>query len=260
MGRSYMKIGCLLSVREKATRFPKKVLQNINGYTVTECLLKRLSLTKNIDQIIVSTSTNPGDEVLVQLAEANGFSAFRGSEEDKLARYYQTALHYNLDAVVIVDGDDLLCFPEGIDLIAQELRLDIAECIYLESLPLGAASTGLTIKALEKVISLKDENDTEVWGGYFIGSGYFKTKSLAMQDKIFNHPEIRLTLDYEEDYNFLKAVFSYFNCIDFTSYELMDLLINIKPELVKINEVAQKKYEQHIANAAAVKFKTLEEV
>lgn len=255
-----MKIGCLLSVREKATRFPKKVLQDINGYTITECLLKRLALTKNIDQIIVSTSTHPGDDVLVRLAETNGVSAFRGSEDDKLARYHQTALHYGLDAVVIVDGDDLLCFPEGIDLIAQELRRDSADCVYLENLPLGAASTGLTFKALEKVISLKDESDTEVWGGYFIGSGHFKTKSLAMQDSIFNHPEIRLTLDYEEDYNFLKAVFSYFNSIDFSSYQLMDLLVNIKPELVKINEVAQLKYEKHIANAAPVKFKTLEEV
>lgn len=255
-----MKIGCLLSVREKATRFPKKVLQDVAGLTITECLLKRLALANKVDDIILSTSTHPGDDILVQLAEKNDFSAFRGSEEDKLARYYQTALHHQLDAVVIVDGDDLLCFPEGIDCVAEELRKGESDCVYLQHLPLGAAATGLTTKALERVMSLKDENDTEVWGGYFIGSGLFNTKGITLPDTLYHHPEIRLTLDYQEDYDFLKAVFSHFNSIEFSSYELMDLLVNKEPQLVKINESAQKKYENHIANAAPVKFKTLEEV
>lgn len=254
-----MKIGCLLSVREKATRFPKKVLQNIAGLTVTECLLRRISMVSKIDNIILATSTNKDDDILVHLAEKNGFLSFRGSEEDKLLRYYQAALHYNLDAVVIVDGDDLLCFPEGIDFVAEELRNSDADCVYMENVPLGAASTGLKTQALKRVIELKDENDTEVWGGYFIGSGVFKAKGITLNDPVFLHPEIRLTLDYQEDYDFLQEVFSHFDDINFTSYELMDLLTNKNPELVNINHLAQKKYESHIANAAPVKFKKLEE-
>ena len=79
-------------------------------------------MAKGVDQVILSTSVHADDAVLADLAAAEGFAAFRGSEDDKLDRYYQTALHYGLDAVVIVDGDDPFCFPEGIDLVAAALR------------------------------------------------------------------------------------------------------------------------------------------
>ena len=251
-----MKIGCLLSVREKATRLPKKVLLDVAGKPLTVRLLERLSMSKEVDQVILSTSINKDDQILVDLAHKDGFAAFCGSEDDKLDRYYRTALHYGLDAVVIVDGDDPFCFPEGIDLVANALRKGDNDCVYMSGLPLGAASTGLTTAALRRVLELKDELDTEVWGGYFIGSGYFKTQEIQINDALLNHPEIRLTLDYEEDYEFITQVVKELGCrTDFTSFDLMDLLVNKKPELNEINLVAQERYKKHIQKSAPVKFK-----
>ena len=250
-----MKIGCLLSVREKATRLPNKVMLKISGIPIAECLLKRLTLAKKIDQIILSTSVDTRDKVLVDLANRLGFSSFCGSEEDKLARYYETAKAYNLNGVIIVDGDDLLCFPEMIDAAAEELSKGNVDCVYLSGLPLGAASIGVTFEALEKVLKIKAENDTEVWGGYFIGSGKFKTKEITVSDPLLNHPEIRLTLDYIEDYQLLQGIFNEMGGrIDFSSYELMNLLVNKRPELVDINKSAQERYEKHLTKAAPVRF------
>ena len=251
-----MKIGCLLSVREKATRLPKKVLLDVAGKPLTARLLERLSMAKCVDQVILSTSVHPDDQILADLAQKECFASFRGSEEDKLDRYYQTALHYGLDAVVIVDGDDPFCFPEAIDLVAGALREGGADCVYLSGLPLGAASTGLTTDALRRVLELKDECDTEVWGGYFIGSGRFKSREIRVSDPLLNHPEIRLTLDYEEDYELVTRIVEAFgNRTDFTSRELMELLVNLQPELAGINKEAQKRYESHLQKCAPVKFK-----
>jgi len=251
-----LKIGCLLSVREKATRLPQKVLLDVAGKPLTVRLLERLSMAKKVDQVILSTSTHLDDAVLVDLAQREGFPTFRGSEEDKLDRYYQTALHYGLDAVVVVDGDDPFCFPEGIDLVAGALREGGADCVYLSGLPLGAASTGLTTVALRRVLELKDECDTEVWGGYFIGSGRFKSREIRVDDALLNHPEIRLTLDYQEDYELVTSVVGAFgDRTDFTSRELMDLLVNRQPELTSINREAQRRYESHLQKCAPVKFK-----
>ena len=36
------------------------------------------------------------------------------------------------------------------------------------------------IGALRRVLALKDESDTEVWGGYFIGSGRFKSREIRV--------------------------------------------------------------------------------
>jgi spore coat polysaccharide biosynthesis protein SpsF (cytidylyltransferase family) len=251
-----LKIGCLLSVREKATRLPQKVLLNVAGKPLTARLLERLAMASDVDQVILSTSTNPDDEVLARLAEREGFAVFRGSEDDKLDRYFHTAKHYGLDAVIIVDGDDPFCFPEGMDMVAGVLRHNDAECVYLSGLPVGAASTGLTTDALRRVLKMKDERDTEVWGGYFIGSGCFRSEEIRIDDPLLRHPEIRLTLDYQEDYDFItKVVQALGNRMDFSSHELMDLLVNRQPELVAINAAAQERYENHLQKCAPVKFK-----
>jgi spore coat polysaccharide biosynthesis protein SpsF len=253
-----MKVGCLLSVREKATRLPKKVLLDVAGKPLTQRLLERLSLARHVDQIILSTSTHPDDQVLVKLAQGLGFSAFCGSEDDKLDRYQKTARRYGLDAVVIVDGDDLFCFPEGVDLVAQGLREGGSDCVYISGLPLGAASTGLTLDALNRVLELKDEQDTEVWGGYFIGSKYFSSREINVEEPLLNHPEIRLTLDYEDDYELIKGVIEAFQGrMDFTSLELMDLLVNRRPDIAQKNRKAQLKYEEHLRKSRPVKFKDL---
>lgn len=251
-----MKIGCLLSVREKATRLPKKVLLDVAGEPLTKRLLQRLSMAREVDTVILSTSVHPDDQVLVELAESSGYPTFQGSEDDKLERYYYTALHYDLDAAVIVDGDDLFCFPEGVDMIAKELRGGY-DCVYLEGLPLGAASTGVSTAALGRVLEIKDESDTEVWGGYFIGSGRFVTKKISITDPLLNHPDIRLTLDYEDDYLLLTTIIEELGGrIDFSSNELMDLLVNRKSELRDTNKQAQMRYQSHLAKAAPVKFKS----
>lgn len=250
-----MKIGCLLSVREKATRLPQKVLLDILGIPLTVCLLKRLCLANKIDQIVLATSTHPADDILETLAIQNGFACFRGRELDKLDRYYQAAQQFDFDAVIVVDGDDLLCFPEGVDHIAELLHKNKYDCISLDHLPLGAAATGLTTNALAKVLHLKAEEDTEVWGGYFFGSGFFNAHVTTLKDPIFHNPHIRLTLDYPEDYTLLTAIFNHMGRIDFTSHELMDLLVYKQPALCLINQSAQEKYLSHLSKAAKVRFR-----
>jgi spore coat polysaccharide biosynthesis protein SpsF len=251
-----MKVGCLLSVREKATRLHKKVLLDVAGKPLTARLLERISMANEIDEVILSTSSHPGDKVLIDIAKKEGVNFFCGSENDKLDRYYQTALKFKLDAVVIVDGDDLFCFPEIIDKISRLLKKNKTDCVCVNGLPVGAASTGIMVDALRRVLELKDEEDTEVWGGYFFDSGYFSTAEITITDPLLNHPEIRLTLDYQEDYDFIRRTIEALgNRVDFTSNELMELLINIQPELQLINFKAQKKYEVHLKEATPVRFK-----
>jgi len=253
-----MKIGALLSVRNKSTRFPGKVLKELYGQTVTEHLVDRMKMTKHIDNLIISTSVDERDAVFESIARKKNINIFRGSKEDKLKRYLDTAERFSLDGVVIIDGDNILCFPEIMDNIAVELRDDRYEAVFWKKLPLGAASHGLTRRALEKVMEIKAEEDTEVWGGYFTNSGVFKVGYFEPEDDLLRHPDIRLTMDYQEDLNFLKAVFDelYINNPLFSSHDLLSLLVNRKPDIPLINKKMQEKYEEHIAKATPIKFKS----
>ncbi len=250
-----MKIGVLISIREKSTRYPGKVLKIIGDQTVTEHLIDRLKLDGEFDHLIIATSNDKRDKVFEQFALNKKIDIYFGDKEDKLLRYFQICEHFNLDAVIIVDGDDILCFPEIVSDTIKGLRKNVYEAIFWQNLPLGAACSGLTKKALEKVIEMKAESDTEVWGGYF-NRQFFKVARLSSDKAIFNNPGIRLTMDYEEDYLLFKKIFEHFNYKNnFSSEDLLELLVNIKPELTELNKEAQLLYEEHIKKSAPIKFK-----
>jgi len=252
-----MKTAILLSIREKSTRLPGKVLKEINGKTVTELLIERIKSVNEADYIIIATSDDPRDKVFEAIAKQSGIECFFGDQDDKLKRYYQICKHYDLTGVVIVDGDDILCFPEVIASNIRLLKEMSADAIFWNNLPLGAASSALTSNALKRVLELKAENDTEVWGGYFINNPNFNVVFKETYDDLLEHPEVRMTLDYSEDFDFLVDIFSrlYTNEKIFTSHELMNYIIIENPEIMEITKNAQAKYEEHIKKAKPVKFK-----
>lgn len=252
-----MKTGLLLSIREKSTRFPGKVLKPILHQSATGHLIDRMKMVADSDYLIIATSTDPRDNVFDDIGHKKKIEVFHGDPEDKLLRYLQVCNHYGLDGCVIIDGDDILCFPEVMEKNILLLKDNNNDVIFWNNLPLGGASSGLTKTALEKVLEIKVESDTEVWGGYFTQSGAFKVKIMEPDDILFKHPEIRITLDYEEDYLFFQEIFKELYPVNpkFSSSDLMNFLVNIKPELNLMTKSAQIKYEDNIAKSVKVKFK-----
>jgi spore coat polysaccharide biosynthesis protein SpsF len=251
-----MKSAVFLSVREKATRLPKKVLLEIKGKTVTEHLIDRLKTAILPDMVVLCTSVDPRDTILVEIAKKCNIPYFTGSEDDKLDRYLQAATQFGVDFMVIVDGDDIFCDPGHIDKKIVKFQETNADFIYCPDLPLGAASSGIKLEALKKVCEIKAENDTEVWGGYFLNTGLFKVAKLDVEDEELRHPEVRMTLDYQEDYEFFKAVFEglYRPDIVFTLKEIMRLLKE-HPEISNLNEGVQEAYLQNLKKHTRVKIK-----
>ena len=80
-----------------------------------ELLLSRLSKSTLIDEIIVATSEGTENDKLQLLVESLGFNCTRGSEEDVLLRFYESAKQMNADAVVRITGDCPLIDAEIID-------------------------------------------------------------------------------------------------------------------------------------------------
>lgn len=244
-----MKCAIFLSVRNKATRLPNKHFLKIKGRTTIEHLIDRLKLACFQDMIVLCTSTNPDDDVLVDVAKKNSISYFRGSEEDKLARYLEAAKKFGIDFMVVVDGDDLFCDSVYIDKIIEAFKKTNADFIYCEGLPFGTASNGIKFSALQKVCETKKEKDTEVWGNYFLKNKNFKKVMLKASPEL-NYPQFRMSLDYREDFDFFSRVFEelgdkYGNKNIFPLIEIVNLLKK-KPEIREINSKMHAAYEQNI--------------
>lgn len=251
-----MKSAIFISVRTKSTRLPKKATLEIKGKTLVEHLIERLKLAKLPDLIVLCTSTNPNDTVLVNIAKKNGIQYFRGSKEDVLDRYLKAADAFEVDFLVVALGDAVFCSWEYIDKMIELFKKTDADFINCTELPIGTFTYGLKVEALRKVCQMKDETETEVWGGYFLVPGMFNVKELKVKEHELRRPEVRLVIDYPEDLELAKEVFNrlYKEGEVFGLKDIMRLFKK-EPELLNINKKCQELYKENLKKSAPVKFK-----
>jgi spore coat polysaccharide biosynthesis protein SpsF len=230
-----MKIGFLITARLKSTRLPLKILKDLNGKTVIERLIDRAKEIKDISEIVLCTSTNPQDKPLVDIAKENNIYYFNGDEDDVLKRLFDAAIFYNLDYFLGITADNPLITIHYSNLIVDEIKQNHDDFIKLDGLPFGAATYGMKVKALETVCKIKTIVDTEIWGSLIDRPEIFDVKTIKVKGKL-NRPELRLTLDYEEDYELIDNIYSN---VPFKKvlnlYKVIDYL-DKNPEIAKINK------------------------
>ncbi|MDA9199962.1 hypothetical protein N9O47_02500 [Candidatus Pelagibacter sp.] len=110
-----MKIVAIVQARVNSVRFPNKVMKHINGMPIIEIILKRLNKSKLLNQIILATSTDTRNKILVDHVESLGFACIEGSDTDVLNRYIQAAEKTNADIIVRITGDCPLVDPVLVD-------------------------------------------------------------------------------------------------------------------------------------------------
>ncbi len=230
-----MKIGFLITARLKSERLPLKIIKDLNGKTVIERLIDRIKEIKDITDIVLCTSTNSQDEPLVEIAQKNNIYYFNGDEEDVLKRLMGAAKFFNLDYFLGITADNPLITIHYSNLIVDEIRRNKYDFVKLNGLPLGVAAYGMKVKALEVVCKIKSIIDTEIWGYLIDRPDIFNIKNIKIADKL-NRPELRLTLDYDEDYELIRNIYSN---IPFKKvlnlYNVIDYL-DKNPDIAKINK------------------------
>lgn len=252
-----MKSAIFISVRDKATRLPGKIYLHLGGRPAIERLIERVRGAKVPDLVVLCTSDHADDRKLLATAAACGIEAFAGSEDDKLDRYLRAAEALGVDFFTVVDGDDLFCEPTYIDRIIREHRTSGGDYIIVEDLPLGATAFGLATTAVRAVCALKDESDTEVWGEYFTQPGMFDVRRLPPDDGD-RRPDLRMTLDYHEDYEFFRTVYDALATASDPNPSLRAIIrfCDAHPEVAALNRDAQQRYEKNLKRAAPVRLRT----
>jgi len=236
--------GIFITVRTGSTRLPSKALLKINDKTTIEHLIERVKKAHLADVVVLCTTTLPEDDILCELASKNGIKHHRGSMEDKLERWNGAAKQYNVDFFVTADGDDLFCEPELIDLAFEQYKNSKCDFIKAEGVICGSFTYGIKSEALQKVCEIKDTDSTEMMWVYFTGTGLFNIEDLANVPKEFQRNDIRMTLDYEDDFSFFKQVFESFETEDFSLRDIIDLIDN-KPELKEVNFYLEEEWKNN---------------
>lgn len=245
----------LITGRLKSTRLPKKIILKIKGKPLICHLLDRIKMAKRIGEIVVCTSTNPQDDPLYEIAQKEGIACYRGSEEDVLLRLYKAASERGLDYFVNITADCPLVDPLFIDRTVEEYEKTNADLIRFDLLPRGQGLNGIKVSALKEVCEIKTETETEVWGDYFTRSGRFTFHSPQVED-VYLHPTLKTSIDYPEDYEFLKMIFDelYMQGRIFSLLDVIDL-VDRKPELLAINSHCIKKGVEHVSKTKEIAFR-----
>jgi spore coat polysaccharide biosynthesis protein SpsF len=196
----FMKTAAFIPVRLSSTRLPGKALINICGKPAIQYLIERVKSVKNLDGIVICTTTNPSDDKIIEFARQMKVNIFRGNEVDILDRFKTAALEFKVENIVNIDGDDILCEPEFIEQTAVELEKNKFDYIYWKNLPLGTTPIGIKTSALVKICNEKNTDNTETgWGRFFTQTDLFNVTFLTSNNPELLNSDIRLTLDYPED-------------------------------------------------------------
>lgn len=208
----------LITVRTSSSRLKNKCLIYLNkNIKVIEHIILRC-LESGISPIIC-TSNKKSDDILTKISNRFAIRYFRGSEKNKILRWHDCALKFNLNYFHTIDADDLYFDPIS---VKKSIKLAFdkkADLIYpSNNSRKGGASEGYTFskKGIIKLrknldlYSFKNINtfDTEMIDSFLEDTNFkkyfFKGASYEYKGKI------RFTLDYKEDLKLFKFLFNKF--------------------------------------------------
>jgi len=238
-------IPVFITARMGSTRLPGKHLLDICGKPIIEQMIIRIKQAKLPAFIVLCTTSVPEDDVFVDIANRCNVKIFRGNPIDILKRWLDAADYFSIQYFISAEADDVFCDPEYIDMIIEEFRNIPYDYITCRGLPFGVTPTGINVEALRKICKLKKEDDTEGQERFFTKTGLFKVRYIDINDPNKSNTEVRMTLDYPEDYEFFREVFKYLFRGDnyFSLSEILNLLKE-HPEITESNKKMQMVYKQ----------------
>ena len=242
-----MKTAAFIPVRLSSTRLPGKALLKINGKPCIQYLVERIKTIKNLDEIILCTTTNSSDDEIAKFAKKMKIDVFRGSEKDILDRFKNAALKFEVENIINIDGDDIFCEPEFIQKTIDELKKNKFDYIYWENLPLGTTPIGIKTSALIEICNLKNTGNTETgWGKFFTETNMFNIKSMTVNKKELLDQTIRLTLDYSEDLMLFQQILNNLKW----PFDLIDIikLLNNRQDIKNLNNSVKEVYWKNFEN------------
>jgi spore coat polysaccharide biosynthesis protein SpsF len=247
MGAVEMKIVATIEARMTSSRLPGKVLLPSAGKPMLEHLVTRLKMVPSIDEIVLATTVNQTDQVLVEFAKTQGIAVFRGSENDVMERVIGAAESAKADVIVEITGDCPIIDPR---IVEQTIRMffanpcDYASNVQVRSYPVGMDTQVFRLETLKKSFSMTNHPlDREHVSRHIRLNPQIFSQVHLVAGHDLHWPELGLTLDEKADYELLKNIIEYFGIesIGFSLSEVIHLLKEIHPEWLEINRQVKRK-------------------
>jgi spore coat polysaccharide biosynthesis protein SpsF len=215
------KVVLIVQARMGSTRLPGKSMMKLAGAPLVGRILERVKLAKKIDEIVLATTDQGKDDILVELANEYLVSCFRGSETDLVDRYYKAAKYYKADVVLRLPADNPFPEPSEYDrLIDYHLSNtnDFSSniCNFMgNGYPDGIGVEAFTFCSLEAIWKYENNPDKRehIALNYY---DYINNKlpsdsrfsvGTVCCPKIYSRPDIVLDINTYEEYKFMNNLY-----------------------------------------------------
>lgn len=202
------KASVIIQARMGSSRLPNKVMMLLAGKPVLEHVIRRCQYARLVDRVVVATTVDSQDLVVSNFASDLGADVFRGSVNDVLDRYYQTAKTFQLQHIVRITADCPMIDPDVIDLVVEQYfgeQADYAANILQPTYPDGEDVEVFSFDVLGRAWrDAKLLSEREHVTPYIRKSDVFKKTSVLCDQDFSAH---RWTLDEPRDYQKLSAIF-----------------------------------------------------
>ncbi len=237
----------IIQTRIGSTRLRSKVLENLAGEPMVARVINRTSEAKALDDTIVATTTEPADDIIVNLCKERSWPFFRGSEDDVLDRYYRAALAFKADVIVRITSDCPLIDSEIVDLVISEFSTYYPEVAYVSNTLVRTFPRGLDVEVMSFQALRKawQEDDNPAWREHVTPYIYRNPEKFKIRNVVndIDYSFMRWTVDTIEDLTFVRKIYEHFQDESFKWKDVIQLL-ELHPDWTEINRYVQQKMVQ----------------
>lgn len=228
----------IVQARMSSTRLPGKVLKPILGRPMLWRQLERLQHSCKIDQLMVATSDQPDDRLLVSMCTDIGVACFCGSLDDVLDRFHNAALSVGADTIVRLTGDCPIIDAGVVDTVIchfQTTKCDYASNTNPPTYPDGLDVEVMSFDSLQQAWSEAKLPSQREHVTPFIHQQpeRFKLANCVYHTDLSH---LRWTVDEPEDFEFVTKVFEALYP-DNPTFSMADVLwfLQDRPEISVLN-------------------------
>jgi spore coat polysaccharide biosynthesis protein SpsF (cytidylyltransferase family) len=199
-----------------STRLPGKSLAMLRSAPVLDWVVQRAGGATHVDEVIVATSIEPGDDAIAEWCAGHHVTCVRGHPTDVLERYADALTATEADLIVRITADCPFVDPGVIDAAIERLevgrnggalRLD-----YVSTSLDGRYPRGLDVEVVRRDVLMSaeaeaTEADEREHVTLFVYRRQHRFACAAVEAPLWaRRPDLRFTVDESEDLELVRSV------------------------------------------------------
>jgi spore coat polysaccharide biosynthesis protein SpsF len=244
-----LRIAAIIQARMGSSRLPGKILMDIAGVPMLARVVERVKCSEIIQDVIVATTVDPEDDIVLQFCNKREYACIRGENHDVLSRYMKAAQTYNADIIVRITADCPLMDHHVIDKTLEA---------FLSAYPEAQFGTNRGLNQIERTYPIG--MDVEVMTFEVLKLAYHEAKKPYQREHVTpflyetvgrfqkisidsggEYGDQRWAVDTPEDLKFVREVFTHFAGREDFTFEDVISLLERETELLEINAQIKQK-------------------